>query len=584
MQTPFQGVSSPGFAMSSPGMPAGPSRLTAGMPTTFPASGTPAQGVPTNLDALADIWFDAINSVSPYYHNKSMWDQSMHARLVLAASPFVRLKTDIAKFDYLNKASSCFDNKPCWTLVTTCDSEGMRQCPLMCGQCEPSKPVGYYPAQELLKNRTNLSLRSRISLSLAFLLRPGLAVAAAATTNPSGMPALQQKEVKSIAKALFADGLKNIEETVQLIMNNLRVQGRTAYVTESVGSKRAAPMDLQAEALEVLVLNSQSRTGSNLLIEKLANYLSSDAASGGGLYFWSGDWNLAQVATALGTYDAARGTINPALELTVYSGDKVLLSGKFNSPTDPIVKATSDSIPEGGVNFKCEGKGEVSVAIGARFIPAKVSPDPVYRGIFLEKTIKRVHFTNRSEYGAALDLVERGAILAVTLQLTTPDDLTDVTLTDLLPGGLEPELPQRPAPTDYSIQPSFGPFRPCWWGYCSPFGEPAINPDRVVWKAARVYAGTHSLSYFVYANTPGRWNLPPAKASVDGQPELMGLSGGGLFLVSRNKVPAAQISQYYQANQMTPVASWMPKDCPETCGSNEQCDVKRGVCVAAAFF
>lgn len=532
---------------------------------------------PINLNTLSAVWFNAINDIPIYLFNQSNWNDDELAYLVLSSSPFVRLKTDYAK----SPNTKCQESPNCWSTLTDCSEPSVSaSCKSMCGVCTDSQPLGYYPAPELLARRSQLSLSARLSLSLAFLLRPGLPI----LLNTNTLPAEQKNYLNKISTQLFADGLKNVQETVQLVLNNLRVQGRTAYITATVGGRSAAAMQMQARALEVLSLHAVSRATSNLLIEKLANYLSSDAASGGALYYWSSSWSFAQVATALGVYDGVRSSLSPNLNLTIYSGSTVLLQGSFTAPTSPVVTNSVDTIPSEKINFKAVGTGEVSVAIGATFVPAGVSQTPIYRGMYLEKTIKRCHFSNRSEYGETLATVERGALLSVTIQITSPDDLTSVTLTDLLPGGLEIELPQGSPPIDAPVYRPYKSHRPCWWGYCPTFDAGSFYSDRAVFTASFLPAGSTTVTYYVIANTPGRWNLPPAKAAVDAQPELMGLSGGGLFLVSKEVVPPKLIQQFLKANKMPTKKAFLPMDCAEKCGATEMCDIGSGSCIPAAYF
>jgi len=546
----------------------------------------------TTLGELGDQWFSALNSLNTENKdatNYHFWTDEELSELILAEGPFVRLSNEYAK----SRMPTCRDSFPlCWSVLKDCSNpQTVTSCPLMCGSCTPEKETGFYPVVNLLAKRKELSLRSRVQLALSFLLRPGLPLTLIFKGN--WLAPRKLAELKSISKNMFSDSIANIKETVQLIMNNVRVQGRTAYIAAYEGAKSAADMELQSLALEVLSLNSESRRNANPLIEKIANYVSSSASSGGAIYPWSSHWSYAMVTTSLGTYDGVRKTLSPAISLEVKAGSSNLLAGQFDSPVSPIVSSVTNKIPTEKITFVASGKGEVSVSIGAAFIPNNISPDPVYRGIYLEKSVKRVHFTNRSSYGEGLSIVERGALLSITLQLTTPDDLNDVTLTDLLPGGLEPEQPQRQAPADpfqpvpsgryqfYGGRAEFAPI--CWWGYCNPFGSPTITSDRITWKASFLSAGSHSVSYFVFANTPGVWNLPPAKASVDLQPEVMGLSAGGKFVVSRDKIPEEQQAVFLREKNVEVAVAMIPRDCP-TCGVTEQCDVRTGSCIEAAPF
>lgn len=114
--------------------------------------------------------------------------------------------------------------------------------------------------------------------------------------------------------------------------------------------------------------------------------------------------------------------------------------------------------------------------------------------------------------------------------------------------------------------PSDTPFlsgRRFWTG---PWGlppEPAITPQRVQFFLERLAPGTTTVSYRAVAVTTGHFVLPPAKASVQGQPELMGLSAGGEFwvLTTGQLVPATASAA---ARRMLLAA---PKRCPNDCRS-----------------
>lgn len=49
---------------------------------------------------------------------------------------------------------------------------------------------------------------------------------------------------------------------------------------------------------------------------------------------------------------------------------------------------------------------------------------------------------------------------------------------------------------------------------------------------SRLMAGTHTVSYEALVVTSGDFSLPPAKAFVIEQPEVMGLSAGGKIRVA----------------------------------------------------
>ncbi len=88
-----------------------------------------------------------------------------------------------------------------------------------------------------------------------------------------------------------------------------------------------------------------------------------------------------------------------------------------------------------------QGVGEASVSAGMTFVPAQLFVDPVFRGLLVERVIRRVDpFTWRAS-GPPLQLVEVGATVEVALQVYTPDDLPHVLLTDLRPAGERISIP-----------------------------------------------------------------------------------------------------------------------------------------------
>eukprot|EP01048_Picozoa_sp_COSAG05_P000373 COSAG05_NODE_10_length_39559_cov_64.255423_7_plen_452_part_00 len=179
---------------------------------------------------------------------------------------------------------------------------------------------------------------------------------------------------------------------------------------------------------------------------------------------------------------------------------------------------------------------------------------------------------------------------AVTLQLTTADDLQDVVLEDWTAGGLEPLDPNvgtTPVLNDNSdcgwprISSGgggsgsggggfdFAAYR--WWFSCTTF-QRQTRPDQVTYHSTFVKAGTHSVSYQAMASTSGSWVLPPAKAFVLLQPELMGMSASGTFNVSRTALTAAE-RHFPLPSSAGPR---VPVDCPEAC--LDDCDVFTGAC------
>ena len=83
-------------------------------------------------------------------------------------------------------------------------------------------------------------------------------------------------------------------------------------------------------------------------------------------------------------------------------------------------------------------------------------------------------------------------------------------------------------------------------------------------------AGTQILQFEAVAATSGTFARPPAMVSLMMQPEVMGLSAGGTFVVSR-----AALS----AEEMALPAVLPPRSCPADCSGTGVCDVMTGACI-----
>jgi hypothetical protein len=79
----------------------------------------------------------------------------------------------------------------------------------------------------------------------------------------------------------------------------------------------------------------------------------------------------------------------------------------------------------------------VTVAASLRFVPAALLDAPSYRGLFVEGALQLLDAQTGSPMGRRVSAVPLGTLLGYTLQITTPDDLGAVTLSVMMPGGLE---------------------------------------------------------------------------------------------------------------------------------------------------
>ncbi|GMH46152.1 hypothetical protein BSKO_14120 [Bryopsis sp. KO-2023] len=365
----------------------------------------------------------------------------------------------------------------------------------------------------------------------------------------------------------------DVKIAVDAWTSNFRVTGRTAYVANSIGSSTPA-----SNVANSLVLMAMTRAGvSNPLIEKLANYVASPPVGEYGFRLFS-DFDKTTAMIAMRDYDRSRGSTMPDVSLNVRSGEVVLLEATFKQNSNPVESTTTpwkdlDSPPQ-PLEFTAEGKGEVTLAASLTFIPQKLLAFPTYRGIFLERAI-RVPESN----GPTLTKVPVGSVVDIAVQLTTPDRLGLTTVRAMMPAGLEPVDPTISQSDSFcpiaNIELDSGRRRwsrrrsPIYFFMCP---EQETRPSVVTFTFSRINAGTVTITFRAVAATVGTFALPPVRAFVDDQPEVMGLSSAGeLIVCSGCEAEEGALPK-------------TPKSCPNNCSDNGACNLDSGKCVCLTGF
>ncbi|GIL54024.1 hypothetical protein Vafri_9574 [Volvox africanus] len=374
-----------------------------------------------------------------------------------------------------------------------------------------------------------------------------------------------------------------VAATISEITSALRVQGRTAYVAWGPDAASAAPLEDQALALLLLL-----RAGVNhQLLPKLAAYIANPPLAGGyGIFSvsYSGREQGLAVA-ALTEYDRMRGSSKPNVDLLADANGLTVLKASFKAGgnTRPVTAFTvwEDIPPSTGasseLNFEVTGSGEVTVAASLHFVPAELLPYPSYRGLFVEAALQMVDPATGGPTGQRVSAVPLGSLVALTVQLTSPDDLGPVTLSVMMPAGLEPLDPNLHGnggglglSCDANWVSSWGRFYLLWWPMC-PSQE--TRPSLVTFSYMALRAGTSSVSLRAVAATPGSFVFPPVRASADNQPELMGMTAAfKLQVCTECDSPSFAVQ---------PPA---PRACPNDCSGKGICNPQTGRCKCDAGF
>jgi hypothetical protein len=93
-------------------------------------------------------------------------------------------------------------------------------------------------------------------------------------------------------------------------------------------------------------------------------------------------------------------------------------------------------------------------------------------------------------------------------------------------------------------------------------------------------AGTHTVRFRAVAATSGSFVLPPVKASVQQQPEVMGLSPAGSLTVCSS----AEGGCVDASDADAAAAAGAAKGCLEDCNSNGACNLSSGTCICNSGF
>eukprot|EP00198_Chlamydomonas_reinhardtii_P005013 XP_001694349.1 predicted protein [Chlamydomonas reinhardtii] len=381
-----------------------------------------------------------------------------------------------------------------------------------------------------------------------------------------------------------------VNATLVELSSAVRLQGRTAYIAAGPGNPGPASLEDQALALLLMV---RARSLSPLL-PRLAAYVaaggssSSPALSRRRVYYPESWFVQALAAAALMSYDVSRSSAQPQLQLEADVNGLTVLEASFRpGRTQPVTTTTPwESLPPppavgqpGELNFEVSGRGEVSVSAALQFVPVTLPAFPTYRGLYVEAAV--VDPATGQGAGPRVSGVPLGSVVALTIQVTSPDELGAVTLAVMMPAGLEPLDPH--VVTDLGSGCDLGDWsgggfgfgfgggggmRSRWWYWWPVCPAQETTPALVTFSYASLRSGTSTVTIKAVAASAGTFVLPPIRAWADTQPELMGMTAGSAFAVC---------GDCSEATPAAPPAALVP--CPALdCSGNGVCNLANGAC------
>ncbi len=244
---------------------------------------------------------------------------------------------------------------------------------------------------------------------------------------------------------------------------------------------------------------------------------------------WGSDTTNALVALALTRWAAFSGETQPDYDFAAYL-DETLLTQAHMTPDEALTpQAWSWPLTPGSNHTLRLGRGPGTGMLYYQAfldltLPAAEVP-PLNAGLQVERAYYALE-----DLDTPRTVFRPGELIQVRLTITVPHDLRQVVLTDYLPAGFEalaPSEEQYPVKVfssqDYK---RFG-----WGGWY--FAHRERYDDRIVMVAPTLPAGVYTLTYYVRATVPGRFQVRPTVAYETFFPDVRGRSAGAVVEVRR---------------------------------------------------
>lgn len=259
---------------------------------------------------------------------------------------------------------------------------------------------------------------------------------------------------------------------------------------------------------------------------------------------WSNTYVTARAFAALADY-VGRFEKEPATKVKVSMAGGKLLEAAFSA--DKIMhtaKVPMAELKPGTLSIEGDGRVyyESRLAYSTPTTPARDE------GFTLVRTMEIIEGTGNS------GSVTPGALIKVTLRVTTTRDRYDVAVLDPLPAGLEPvdtffkTTASTMVEEDEAVDSGWGgyydtglalePTARTWSDWV--FNHREMRDDAVALYATYMPAGIHVYSYYARATTPGDYAQPAASIEEMYRPEVFGRTESGRFVVGTAPVAQAE--------------------------------------------
>ncbi len=350
-----------------------------------------------------------------------------------------------------------------------------------------------------------------------------------------------------LLRTLLIADLPALDDTKQRLVTQLkqrvRVEAGTAFLAapneENYGWIFSSDVRTTAFGLTAL-LKATPSDEFQPLAQRMIRFLMDRRQQG----HWPSTQDNAAVLTAFQHYVDTYEDTTPDFSASVELAGRSILDAAFQgrSLTTSTTTLSADALPDNrDLPLQATKTGPGTLYYSMRLTTYASPPqDALDQGLRVERTVQRLNDRGEPK-GTPLrtgnnDLtLASGALVKVTLRLSSPTDRPYVVVDDALPAGLEP-VNEAFATTDQEVLDEAGTGSDRWWGS---FNHTEMKDDRVLLFADRLASGEHTYSYVARATTPGTFTHPPAEAELMYRPETRGHTATGTLVVTPPAEPTA---------------------------------------------
>jgi uncharacterized protein YfaS (alpha-2-macroglobulin family) len=381
---------------------------------------------------------------------------------------------------------------------------------------------------------TTRAAHARVALSLARIGQGDSALNSNLYTERNKLPMSARAGLaEAIARTTGADA--RTSALLRELEGHLEIQASYAVITQENASRWVALWEGNATPTAATVRALLVADPQNPLLVRLVQGLVASRRDGR----WGNTYTTLSALSALVDYAEQFEDGSLAQSVRVTLGSKELLAGDFEGATPKRASLPMSALQAGQLSIQPQGRvyWEAHLSYGLQ------NPEPRDEGFTVQRTMVILEGTGHG------DTVTPGALVEVTLQITTPVERSFVAIVDPLPAGLE-SVNTAFATTASALGDDGGqdsgyyyggwdtapPAERTWSDWV--FNHRELLDDRVVLYADWMPAGVHRYTYVARATTPGTYTHPAAMAEQMYAPEVFGRTGGGTFVVG--SPPVAQ--------------------------------------------